>query len=80
MNFEDYLAYVVEQEDVDGFFFGDLYRSAVGGLGVPSDDEMFGFEPALALGGRAELECVKRLRMKPELSILAQLNGNLTSY
>jgi hypothetical protein len=34
---------------------------------------MFTFEPALALGGAEEIKYVKKVKMLPQLSLLAQL-------
>lgn len=44
-------------------------------LGPLSRDEMYGFEPALALGGGGELDSVAKVRIYEHLSILAQVTG-----
>lgn len=50
-----------------------LFARAIEQLGELDENEMFGFEPALALGGRMSLENLRRLRMDVHLDILAQL-------
>lgn len=51
----------------------DLYDSAVERLGRPDFDEIFGFVPALALGGGEDPANLKRLNADVALSILLQL-------
>jgi hypothetical protein len=80
-SYEDVLAYHLSNvEDIDESFWGDLYREGVAALGTPGVDEMFTFEPALALGGEPILECLRRARLKPALAILAQIHPQLRSY
>jgi hypothetical protein len=67
-------------DDVDDFFFGPLYREAVERFGRPAPDEIFTFEPALALGGQATLEHIARAKLKPALALLAQLVDELQEY
>jgi hypothetical protein len=52
-----------------------LHREALQKFGPIASDEMYTFEPALALGGAAELKYVQKVKMSPQLSILAGLNG-----
>jgi len=46
-----------------------------GTIGVPEWDEMYGYEPALTLGGSGALETIRRVRMVEHLVLLAQLVG-----
>lgn len=73
------LSHFVEQ-DAEDLFFGELYNEAVKVHGVPTSSEMFTFEPALSLGGEATLEHVRRVPMKPALSILSQLHDKLLPF
>lgn len=50
-----------------------LYRKAVQQIGRPRIDECFAFEPALALGGGGELHTVRKVKIREQLGILAQL-------
>ncbi len=50
-----------------------LFDRAVKSLGPLAADEMYGFEPALALGGKAELESLRRVKAVEHLVLLAQL-------
>lgn len=44
-------------------------------IGPPEWDEMYGYEPALALGGSGDLSTVRRYKIREHLSILGQLHG-----
>jgi len=52
-----------------------LFERAVKKLGPLSFGEVYGFFPALALGGEAELAKLRRVRAREHFSILAQLGG-----
>lgn len=54
--------------------FGDLFSSAVKKLGPLAYDEMYGFVPALALGGPANLAHLQKVKAVEHLVFLAQLN------
>ncbi len=60
----------IDQEDEGG---QPLFQSALGKLGQLRADEMYGFEPALALGGRANIENLRKVKIIPHLTLLAQL-------
>jgi hypothetical protein len=57
---------------------GLLGAKAIKKLGALSESEMFTFEPALALGGAQELKYIKKVKVLPQLSILAQLFDEVT--
>lgn len=50
-----------------------LFERAVRTLGPLAADEMFGFEPALAVGGQADLKNLRKVKAVEHLVILAQL-------
>ncbi|WP_199610066.1 GAD-like domain-containing protein [Flocculibacter collagenilyticus] len=50
-----------------------IFERAVKKLGELSPDEMYGFEPALALGGEPKLENLKKVPVLEHLSFLASL-------
>lgn len=50
-----------------------LFDRALATLGQLRADEMYGFEPALALGGPAKLENLRKVKTIPHFAILAQL-------
>ncbi|MCB9704148.1 MAG: DUF1851 domain-containing protein [Myxococcales bacterium] len=52
-----------------------LYREAKGRLGEPAQGELFGFVPALALGGGEEAAALQRVRLAEHLDFLRQLVG-----
>lgn len=50
-----------------------LFRRALMKLGPVGENEMYAFEPALCIGGKADLEHVVKLNMDVHLTILDQL-------
>jgi len=50
-----------------------LFRQALKRLGPLAPDEVYGFEPALALGGKKRVENLAKLKIQPHLTILRQL-------
>ena len=50
-----------------------LFKRALKTLGQLSPGEMYGFEPALALGGRADVKNLRRVNAVVHLTLLAQL-------
>ncbi|ALV04530.1 GAD-like domain-containing protein [Roseateles depolymerans] len=57
-------------DDEDGL---PLFARAVQQLGPLDADEVYGFEPALVVGGRMRLENLRRLKLDQHLTILRQL-------
>lgn len=53
--------------------FADLFSPALKSLGKLAHDEMYGFVPALALGGSSELSNLQKVRAVEHLVFLAQL-------
>jgi hypothetical protein len=53
--------------------FADLFEPAMEKLGRLSHDEMYGFVPALALGGPSDLTHLKKVKAVEHLVLLAQL-------
>lgn len=60
----------LDEEDVDN---KPLFERAVKLLGRPKPDEMFGFVPALALGGPRRLDHLQKLNAVEHLMFLAQI-------
>jgi len=50
-----------------------LFERAVAKLGALEPDEVYGFEPAIAVGGRMRLENLAKLKLDTHLTILRQL-------
>lgn len=50
-----------------------LFARAMATLGPLTSDEIYGFEPALALGGKMLLENLARIKLDVHLTILRQL-------
>lgn len=55
--------------------FADLFAPAVRKLGPLQHNEMYGFFPALALGGSATLDHLQKVKAVEHLVLLAQLDG-----
>jgi len=53
--------------------FADLFSPALHKLGQLKHDEMYGFVPALALGGSSELSHLQKVKAVEHLVLLAQL-------
>lgn len=76
---EDFsLGVFISQLDLDMLDFEDesekpLFKRAVKKLGVVGPDEMYGFEPALSLGGSARLASLVKVRLEEHLHFLAEL-------
>jgi hypothetical protein len=50
-----------------------LFDRALGSLGALAPDEMYGFEPAVVLGGKMLLEKLRKVKLDQHLTILRQL-------
>jgi len=70
-------------KEVQGFFllmeresndFGDFFEPAKNKLGRLKCDEIYGFIPALALGGAVKLENIEKVKMVEHLVLLSQLS------
>ena len=57
-----------------------LFDRAVKKLGPLRSDEVFGFEPALVLGGRMDLNNIRKLNMDVHLTILRQFGSPDLSF
>ncbi|EKT4523557.1 DUF1851 domain-containing protein [Pseudomonas putida] len=55
--------------------FNDLFDSAKEKLGVLRPDEMYGFVPALQLGGPASIEIIEKVKAIEHLMFLSQLDA-----
>ena len=73
-----FLGYLLDKGYISSALDGSLALKAIKKFGALSSDEMFTFEPALALGGEFKLEYVKKLKLFPQLSFLAQLFDEIT--
>lgn len=72
------LAVFIGQIDLDMLDFEDesekpLFKCAVKKLGVVGSDEMYAFEPALSLGGPAQLASLVKVKLEEHLHFLAEL-------
>ena len=52
-----------------------LFERAIKKYGPLEPDEMYGFEPALVVGGSATLDNLRRLKLDPHLHILRQFDS-----
>ena len=50
-----------------------LFEEALPRLGPPARDECYAFEPALALGGPGTVDTLRRVKIREQLGILAQI-------
>ena len=75
---QDFINYALTPRYLRVALYGDLAEPAAKKFGRVEADEMFTFEPALALGGAKELKYVRKVKMMPQLSLLSQLCGNVS--
>jgi hypothetical protein len=70
-------------EEIEGFFvsmdrqandFDDLFEEALKKLGPLQPDEMYGFVPAIALGGPGTLNTLQKVKTIEHLTFLSQLS------
>lgn len=59
--------------DLDDGAGKPLFRRALDTLGALAPDEMYGFEPAIVLGGKMQLENLRKVKLDQHLTILRQL-------
>lgn len=59
--------------DLDDDFGKPLFERAFKALGNLGPDEMYGFEPAVVLGGKMALENLRKVKLDQHLTILRQL-------
>jgi hypothetical protein len=80
LRYAEFLASQFFPDDVNGFFFGQLYQQAIERSGRLTSNEIFTFEPALALGGTADVSHITRAQLKPALALLSQLVDRIEDY
>ncbi len=75
LNFELLFEILLKREDyLEGAFDLDFHKECIQKLGLLERDKIFGFEPAIALGGNDEnLDSVKKFQIDAYLAFLSQL-------
>lgn len=63
----------IDRCDLDDESGLHLFERAVARLGTLASDEVYGFEPAIVLGGKMRLESLAKLKLDVHLTILRQL-------
>lgn len=63
----------IDRCDLDDELGQPLFKRALAKLGPLEPDELYGFEPALVLGGKMRLENLAKLKLDVHLTILRQL-------
>ncbi len=71
---EDEMRWFFSFRDREENDFDDLFAPALKKLGSLQHDEMYGFVPALALGGTASLDHLQKVKAVEHLVLLAQLS------
>ncbi len=66
-----------DYEDINGEL---LFERAVKKYGPLEPDEMYGFEPALVMGGHPTLDNLRRLKLNPHLHILRQFGSPILPF
>ncbi len=65
--------YLCDHEIIETVLRDKLFRKAVQALGPLADDEMYGFVPALAIGGAEDIKFVKKQKTLVHLELLFQM-------
>lgn len=73
MSLEDIPAALGDPELLKSALRKDLFDDALWRLGAPETDELYGFVPALALGGNEDSDSLHRVRAREHWDILFQL-------
>lgn len=63
----------LDECDMDDVAGDPLFERALTSLGPLAPDEMYGFEPALVLGGKITLDRLRKVKIDQHLTILRQL-------
>ena len=63
----------IDRCDLDDESGQPLFKRALAKVGPLEEDEVYGFEPALVLGGKMRLENLAKLKLDVHLTILRQL-------
>jgi hypothetical protein len=71
LDWETQFFFGMQSRDVNDF--ADLFAPALEKFGPLDHDEMYGFVPALALGGQSKLKYLQKLKTVEHLMILSQL-------
>lgn len=69
--------YIVSEECLKRIFELKVsdFRKLVERLGLPAEDECYGYVPALALGGSKSLDNIQVVKMLPYIDMIAQMIG-----
>ncbi len=70
---EFFNAYLLDEAVIENGLWADLYKAAVAKLGAPDREEIFFFEPTLALGGIRDVEHVNKGSAPVHIDLLLQL-------
>jgi len=62
-----------DELDIEDIKEKTLFKRALKKLGPVASDEMYGFEPALSIGGVPKLENIAKIKIVPHLILLEQL-------
>jgi hypothetical protein len=71
--FDDKIALFFASQNRESNDLDDLFQLALKKLGSLQPDEMYGFVPALALGGPGDLKHLQKLKTIEHLTFLSQL-------
>ena len=76
-DFELFLMFLKDEYFLKSKFHIDNYKCAKEKLGIPKNDECFGYFPALCAGGAEKTENIKIVKIKEHILFLTQLAGRI---
>lgn len=65
--------YLGRRRSLNDIFFFDLFRKAYKRLGPPTEEEVYGFFPAVPLGGEIAAENLQKVNLRAHLAFLSEL-------
>ena len=75
--FDIFLRLLSDKGFLKRYFKLDDYARAVEKYGDLAYDECFGYVPLLALGGKEDVEHLKKVKMREHIAVMAQLTGGV---
>ncbi|MEW9938528.1 T6SS immunity protein Tdi1 domain-containing protein [Clostridium butyricum] len=70
--------YFIDEDYNKEYFQWDPYFEAVEKYGEPEYNECFGYEPLLSLGGKENIENLKKMNVEVHITIMGEIQGILS--
>ena len=74
-DFDLFLTLLKDKGFLRKFFRIDLFSKAIQSYGALAYDECFGYVPLLALGGKEDVETIKKVKIREHIALITELVG-----